>query len=131
MREIKFRAWDKDIKTFVPMMEWIEEFKNSKLRYLGKEVVVSSNSIANLFTVLTHKDIEIMQYSGLKDKNGKEIYTGDIVKYFDLLEEKENLGTIYFSDGSFDIDNCFLLYNKINCCEVVGNIYENKLEDFE
>ena len=69
------------------------------------------------------------QYIGLKDKNKKEIFEGDIIKYFD----EPPLGIVYYNDslGAFMIDWKFEYEpNYFNDCdidqiEVIGNIYDN------
>ena len=81
-------------------------------------------------------DVEhLMQYTGLKDKNGKEIYEGD------FLEDEAGLWEVYFSDGMFLLDvvrkislvslgipdqkSRYSLLTFVKGCEIIGNIYEN------
>ena len=66
MREIKFRAWDKKHSRMTPIIA---------LGLLSKEAVGDS------CTLKFNKDCELLQYTGLKDKDGKEIYDGDIVTH--------------------------------------------------
>lgn len=109
MREIKFRAWDKEQEKmyYVPAI-----YFSLKVAALG----MGKDSIEVGFD-----NVELMQYTGLKDKNGKEIYEGDIVEWFTKGNEKERAQVSWWSyPGHWG-----WWPNNIYSMEVIGNIYEN------
>ena len=131
-REIKFRAWLKEEKKMVNV-ETID-FSEKSIQYLEKNEIIDAYLLRTKFL----EDVELMQYTGIKDKNGKEIYEGDILK-----DNKGRISKVVWH-GSFagfvysyiDKDNEeYCNPNNLHLCymkmEVVGNIYENKnlLED--
>lgn len=112
MREIKFRAWNKETK------KMIDPHKLTPLA-LHKDCA----EMKGVFLPF-HKDLELIEYTGLKDKNGKEIYEGDILQIFDKNHEVKIINTE---------SKCFVDYgypDKHNgptpyWVEIIGNIYEN------
>ena len=115
MREIKFRAWDNNLNQMyeIVSINFDLQFIHLDPDYCHKVKI---------------KDIELMQYTGLKDKNGVEIYEGDMVEWSDgkLLSE------VYWdqADVAFSLrcngESWFLNDDSMLCgMEVVGNIYEN------
>lgn len=114
MREIKFRAWDKLNK---------EMFNVESINFQERRVYRDTVSYREF------NDIELMQYTGLKDKNNKEIYEGDILfesfgeRYYRVIFENGSFRAEFkgdFEEYSFD-----LIDVVAQSYEVVGNIYEN------
>ena len=106
MREIKFRVWDKD---------------NKKMNY---HPVLVTFPVENLVyrDTLSRDTLrrDLMQYTGLKDKNNKEIYEGDIIKaswHYDTPTE------VVFNDFIYAV--CEYALDDADI-EILGNIYENK-----
>ena len=116
-REIKFRAWHPQVKRMFEVgdIDFIKE--EVMLRHWGWE---SSN------------DIDLMQYAGREDKNGRKIYEGDIVRTGkDNIGDPElMIGQVIMREGSWLIENqkmqeAIELFSEITSREVIGNIFEN------
>jgi uncharacterized phage protein (TIGR01671 family) len=115
MRKIKFRAWDKEKGKIIsnPIINDIDSATN----YIG---------LNTLFEKFLNRNFKIMQFTGLKDKNEKEIYEGDVVKDVGII------GEIIYVECSFRINpegnkkieftESLLNYDNL---EVIGNIHEN------
>ena len=120
MREIKFRAWDKENKKMM---------KVSSLHLENKEISVKENGTFHLFRMQ-----DLMQYTGLKDKNGKEIYEGEIVLI--KLDETStwHKTVVGFKKGAFIAnlidkeDYVYIFHHGFtgDDFEIIGNVYENK-----
>ena len=134
MREIKFRAWDKKEKIMIN--------KNNNFINISELVSLAINEDLSGYV--------LMQFTGLKDKKGKEIYEGDIIEWVEFCSkddlrkcwnkikeplDRDNYANYYFRDV-VEINTRFWLKNEDfgyegeelvepSDCKVIGNVYEN------
>ena len=130
MREYKFRAWDKEYEKMTYFDD--EDYDYRPPLVFRLDQVFKKDSNYDDYEDFEYNDItdsvEIMQYTGLHDKDGKEIYEGDIVKSFfvDTDEAGNEIYKYYIIEVKYDEVLCSYKIDKFMNLEVIGNIYENK-----
>ena len=124
MREIKFRAWDGELKEMIGPEEVLScSFIGLNGEWLGLSDLLKGEG-----------GFELMQYTGLRDKNGVEIYEGDILKAVDgytglIVYRTESAQFVGFNIGKEfteeEFDTLYTVNGSFNSAEVIGNRFEN------
>nr|DAN08771.1 MAG TPA: YopX protein [Caudoviricetes sp.] len=121
MREIKFMAWHKEKKILREVFE---------ISFSGGYVILAGfGSFGEIEAPI--RDVELMQYAGLKDKNGIEIYEGDVVSFKSAHSDYDykTIGEVvwYRGEAAFLVEcdgEIFKHFDEIREIEVLGNIYK-------
>lgn len=122
MRDIKFRAWNKDIKEMfevgqITLEKGIWDYQPDDRKHIGISIPYQPSFI-------------LMQYTGLKDKNGKEIYEGDIIQYEDITKglvrySKKYAQYVLVNTGSVKDEFEPLGDYNMEVFEIIGNEFDN------
>jgi uncharacterized phage protein (TIGR01671 family) len=143
MRSIKFRAWDKERKEMcLPLgLSFLFETENG----IRAEVPETNKESQELFRDIFPENLELMQFTGLKDKNGNGVYEGDIVKAHEVIPSTNELqrqiqgvdavqldfiGQVEWDNEGADYqvtDGKIIrgLGMERQVLEIIGNVYEN------
>ncbi len=117
MREIKFRVWGGEKMEYSIVAGALGNF------YAGG---IDPNDSASLGNTTKYSDqAPLMQYTGLKDKNGKEIYEGDILKRYGVGEPLTVFwkAPCFVATGAAGISHWY--FDEAEAVEIIGNIYEH------
>jgi len=134
-RELKFRVWNKETNKMCDYLTLQQELYNQlQDGYLRRELNIEVEDYFEEEDCAKEYDhLIFMQYTGVKDKYNKEVYEGDLVKYW--FTEEHSFHTVYemvFENGAWLLkhENHYellhsVLYNNWKL-EIVGNIFEVK-----
>ena len=131
MKEVKYRAWLDYEKR---MIEWenlhLETSRDNTTGKVSFMLWVGDDEDNNFGSACGESCFKLMQCTGLEDKNGVEIYVGDIVNQLSEMTYDSIQGVVKMVDGSylietFDGTTGNYLFGEVVFNEIVGNIYEN------
>ncbi|OPD57730.1 hypothetical protein BVG01_17990 [Bacillus anthracis] len=113
-----FRAWD---------------IKRKEMIYIDDLYFFEEEGIHEIVDGIAkghHAEYKIMQYTGLKDKNSKKIFEGDIAKLLDENHKENEIGQVIYREGAYRIFTNYQFEMNLSAfvsdeIEIVGNIYEN------
>ncbi|HBZ6414890.1 TPA: hypothetical protein MMD71_002827 [Listeria monocytogenes] len=126
MRDIEYRAFVKETKKMLPVTDLC----------FNETEAVGVSGCGNAKCTLcvdwySFGDVVLMQYTGLKDKNGKKIFEGDIVdiSVYDRLDWSSIKGKVVFLNGAWLVEDvghfAITLQSETNEIEIIGNVHEN------
>lgn len=133
-RKIKFRAWHKQEKRMIdPVINLDFAMPNPTIAWYETMDDALDGSLTDAFL----EDVELMQFTGLRDKNGKEVYEGDIAKNkhgaVGIIKFHKSWGAFYFhtvlglneENELVRMSGAVPMWNDWGTLTVLGNIYEN------
>lgn len=125
-REIKFRVYDKKLKKYMTLKEY-QDLHAIEVETDGTLILSPRYRFMDSMMIDTDA-FDVQEFTGLHDKNGKEIYEGDILP-FTMYDLKTEYYYIVFRNGEFEAinkqDTNFIWRSAWKESAVIGNIYEN------
>ena len=121
MKELKIKAWLKKEKKMVSIIGI--DFNYEYIRYIEDDNLFNSD-----YKVAEFKDIELLQFTGLKDNGGQELYEADVIKFNDGIDDIYGLISYDDEDGTYRVSYENItehLSDREGDFEIVGNIFEN------
>ena len=121
MKELKIKAWLKKEKKMVSIIGI--DFNYEYIRYTEDDNLFNEN-----YKTAEFKNIELLQFSGVKDKAGQELYEADVIKFNDGIDDIYGLISYDDEDGAYRVSYENItehLLEREGDFEIVGNIFEN------
>ena len=121
MKEFKMKAWLKKEKKMVAIIGI--DFNYEYIRYTEDDNFFNSD-----YKTAEFKDIELLQFSGVKDNGGQELYEADVIKFNDGIDDIYGLISYDDEDGTYRVSYENItehLSDREGDFEIVGNIFEN------
>ncbi|WP_338950778.1 YopX family protein [Fusobacterium nucleatum] len=121
MKELKIKAWLKKEKKMVSIIGI--DFNYEYIRYSEDDNLFNEN-----YKTAEFKNIELLQFTGLKDNGGQELYEADVIKFNDGVDDIYGLISYDDEDGTYRVSYENItehLSDREGDFEIVGNIFEN------